>query len=38
MDPLRPERVDHLIVAVACLLASALAVVASVVFGLQHVR
>ena len=38
MDPLRPERVDHLIVALVCLVASALAIVASVVTGLPHVR
>jgi rhomboid protease GluP len=31
LDPLVPERVDHLFIAVACLVASALAVVASVV-------
>lgn len=38
MDPLRPERLDHLLLALACLVATALAVVASVVFGLPHVR
>ncbi len=38
MDPLRPERLDHLLVAFACLIASALAIIASVVLGLPHVR
>jgi rhomboid protease GluP len=30
LDPLRPERVDHFIIALVCLLASALAIVASI--------
>lgn len=38
MDPLRPERLDHLLVAFACLIASALAIIASVVLGLPHLR
>ncbi len=37
MDPLVPERGDHLLIALACLAASALAVIASVVLGLPHV-
>jgi rhomboid protease GluP len=37
LDPLTPERLDHLVVAVACLLASLLAVAASVVLGLRYV-
>lgn len=37
MDPLRPERLDHLLIALACLAASALAIVASIVLGLRHV-
>jgi rhomboid protease GluP len=36
LDPLTPERLDHLVIAVACLLASLAAVAASVVFGLQY--
>lgn len=38
MDPLRPERLDHMLIALGCLLASALAVVASVVLGLPAIR
>jgi rhomboid protease GluP len=37
LDPLRPERVDHIAIAVACLVASMLAIVVSVVHGLQFV-
>jgi rhomboid protease GluP len=37
MDPLRPERLDHLVIALACLAASALSIVASLVLGLRHV-
>jgi rhomboid protease GluP len=37
LDPLKPERVDHIGIALACLLASVLAVVASVLHGLQFV-
>jgi rhomboid protease GluP len=35
LDPLRPERVDHIVVALACLGLSLLSVVASVLHGLQ---
>jgi rhomboid protease GluP len=35
LDPLKPERVDHIVIALACLGASLLAVVASVLHGLQ---
>lgn len=35
LDPLKPERIDHLAIAVACLAASVLAVVASVLHGFQ---
>jgi rhomboid protease GluP len=38
LDPLKPERVDHIAIAVACLAASLLAVVASVVHGVQFLR
>ena len=38
MDPLRPERLDHLLIALGCLVASALAVVASVAMGLPTLR
>ncbi|WP_291984477.1 rhomboid family intramembrane serine protease [Luteitalea sp.] len=38
MDPLKPERLDHLLMALACLVATALAILASVVFGLPLVR
>jgi rhomboid protease GluP len=31
LDPLKPERMDHLVIAVACLVATALAIVASLV-------
>ena len=35
LDPLKPERVDHLVIAVGCIVATALAVLASLlkVFG-----
>jgi rhomboid protease GluP len=35
LDPLKPERIDHIGIAVACLGASVIAVVASVLHGLQ---
>jgi rhomboid protease GluP len=35
LDPLKPERIDHIAIAVACLAASVIAVVASVLHGLQ---
>lgn len=35
LDPLKPERIDHLAIAVACLAASVLSVAASVIHGLQ---
>lgn len=38
LDPMTRERVDHLVIALACLLATALAVVASIVFGLPFLR
>jgi membrane associated rhomboid family serine protease len=38
LDPLEPERLDHLVIAVACLLASLAAVAASVILGLQYLR
>ncbi len=38
LDPLQPERGDHVLMAVGCLLASALAVAASVYFGLGLLR
>ena len=38
MDPLLPERLDHLLIALGCLVVSALAIVASFVLGLPQVR
>ena len=35
LDPLKPERIDHIVIALACLAASVLAVVASVLYGLR---
>jgi rhomboid protease GluP len=35
LDPLKPERVDHIAIAVGCLAASLLSIVASVLHGLQ---
>lgn len=35
LDPLKPERVDHLAIAVVCLALSVLSVIASVIHGLQ---
>jgi rhomboid protease GluP len=38
LDPLRPERVDHLIAGLACLTISALAIIASVIFAIPLLR
>lgn len=38
LNPMKPERTDHAIAAIACLLASAAAIVASVITGLRFVR
>ena len=38
LDPLKPERIDHMVIAVGCLVASILSIVASVVLGLPVVR
>jgi rhomboid protease GluP len=38
LDPLRPERVDHLIVGLACLAVSALAIIASVLLAIPLLR
>lgn len=38
LDPLRPERGDHVLVAIACLVASFASVVASVIHGLPLLR
>lgn len=38
LNPMKPERVDHAIVAIACLLATAAAVAASVITGLAPLR
>jgi rhomboid protease GluP len=35
LDPLKPERIDHIAIAVACLAASVLSIVVSVLHGLQ---
>ena len=37
LDPLRPERIDHIAIAVVCLAASVLSIVASVLHGMQFV-
>jgi rhomboid protease GluP len=37
LDPLKPERIDHILIAVACLAASLLSVIASFVIGVQLV-
>jgi len=37
MDPLRPERIDHLLVGLICLVLSMMAIVASVLVGLPTV-
>jgi rhomboid protease GluP len=37
LDPLKPERIDHVVIALACLVASALAIVASVIDALRFV-
>jgi len=34
LDPLKPERIDHMVLAVACLFVSVLAILASVIVGL----
>ena len=38
LDPLKPERIDHLALALACLVLSLLSVVASVIHGLPFLR
>jgi rhomboid protease GluP len=38
LDPLTPERIDHLLIALACLLATVVSVFVSVVHGLQFLR
>jgi rhomboid protease GluP len=38
LNPLKPERGDHLLIAGGCLLASLLAVLASIVDGLKILR
>ena len=35
LDPLKPERIDHIVIAVGCLAASALSIVASILHGMQ---
>ncbi len=35
LDPLKPERIDHIAIALACLAVSVIAVAASVLHGLQ---
>jgi membrane associated rhomboid family serine protease len=37
LDPLKPERIDHVAIAVGCLALSILSVVASVLRGLQFI-
>ena len=36
LDPLKPERIDHLAIAVVCLVLSLASVVASIVLGLEY--
>jgi rhomboid protease GluP len=36
LDPLKPERVDHMVIAAVCLLATLVAIVASVVTALPQ--
>ena len=36
LDPLKPERVDHMVIALVCLGLSLLSVAASVLFGLEY--
>lgn len=38
LDPLLPERLDHLLIALGCIAASVLAVLASIVTGLPYLR
>ena len=38
LDPLKPERIDHVVIAVICLAASILSVVASILLGLPFLR
>jgi len=38
LDPLKPERIDHIVIAVVCLAASLLSVVVSVLHGVQFLR
>ena len=38
LDPLRPERLDHLIVALVCLAVTGIALVFSIVHGLGFLR
>jgi len=38
LDPLAPERLDHMVIALACLAASVLSVVVSVLHGMQFFR
>lgn len=38
LDPLAPERIDHVVVAVGCLAASLIAVAASILHGMQFYR
>ena len=38
LDPMKPERIDHIVMAVGCLALSILSIVASVLHGLQFLR
>jgi rhomboid protease GluP len=38
LDPLKPERVDHTMIALGLLAASLLSILASIVFGLPMIR
>ena len=38
LDPLKPERIDHLVAAVACLVLTFAALVATIVHALPYLR
>ena len=38
LDPLKPERIDHIVIALVCLAASLLSIVVSVIHGRQFLE
>jgi rhomboid protease GluP len=38
LDPLKPERIDHMVMALVCLAASILSIVVSVIVGVPGLR